>query len=309
MVVVIAPPVIPALLIPRGLHIRNTHLLVEKKALKRKGALPGGAGRPFSMGAILLVIPPQIATRTRKAEMLPKSVKARTRMVKPHQIEKVLSRDTIISFQDTGFQWCPSTTRCISLQRPFRTEQEHILLYCDDQNDVLAAIFLDNGWHKFCGVDRVAFVWKCHDDIEMAIPVLSTEDNADIIHGSVSIHGPIEDFLIFCRETQDKRDIPISGDMRITTDMATRLVFRRYLEVLSTPDVAFKESGIPNMGKDHLIWMCRHMLESAYPIDKMNRWLGWVQGAMAISGLLDSNTERDVTRPLFTQAYRTEYQG
>lgn len=39
------------------------------------------------------------------------------------------------------------------------------------------------------------------------------------------------------------------------------------------------------------------------PIDKLGRWVGFVQGAMVFSGLIDVDEERDCTRPLFLEAY------
>lgn len=35
-----------------------------------------------------------------------------------------------------------------------------------------------------------------------------------------------------------------------------------------------------------------------YPFDKLNRWLGFVQGVLAVTGLIDVDEEREFSRPL-----------
>lgn len=41
-----------------------------------------------------------------------------------------------------------------------------------------------------------------------------------------------------------------------------------------------------------------------WPADKTGRWIGFIQGVLFAEGLLDINTERDFTRPLFHAYYR-----
>lgn len=61
----------------------------------------------------------------------------------------------------------------------------------------------------------------------------------------------------------------------------------------------------PRTGAAHLRWMCRTARDNAafWPVDKTGRWLGFVQGVLAARGLLDVDTERDRTRPMFHAAY------
>lgn len=40
-----------------------------------------------------------------------------------------------------------------------------------------------------------------------------------------------------------------------------------------------------------------------YPEDKMNRWIGFVQGVLASTGALDMDDEREFTRPLFQRMH------
>ncbi len=56
----------------------------------------------------------------------------------------------------------------------------------------------------------------------------------------------------------------------------------------------------------HLNWMigeCRTKLY-VWPTDKTSRWIGWIQASLASKGLLDSDAERDRTRPFFHEAYK-----
>lgn len=55
-----------------------------------------------------------------------------------------------------------------------------------------------------------------------------------------------------------------------------------------------------------LLDMCNVIMDANVEMydDKVSRWLGFVQGVMYSHGLLDINTERDRTRPLFHAAYK-----
>lgn len=55
----------------------------------------------------------------------------------------------------------------------------------------------------------------------------------------------------------------------------------------------------------NLHWMLDKCLEELYffPVDKLGRWVGFVQGVLALSGFLDVDAERDRTRGIFHAAY------
>ena len=55
----------------------------------------------------------------------------------------------------------------------------------------------------------------------------------------------------------------------------------------------------------NLVWMKQHCIDEieTLPIDKINRWIGFIQGALAAQGMLDVTKERDRTRPFFHEAY------
>lgn len=56
---------------------------------------------------------------------------------------------------------------------------------------------------------------------------------------------------------------------------------------------------------EHLRWMLDKCADEItdLPIDKISRWVGFVQGVLALSGNLDVDEEQDRTRPLFHKAY------
>jgi hypothetical protein len=56
---------------------------------------------------------------------------------------------------------------------------------------------------------------------------------------------------------------------------------------------------------ENLAWMSQHIL--AHPelsTYKINRWLGFIQGVLAVRGRLNVVAERDATRSIFHRAYR-----
>ncbi len=110
-------------------------------------------------------------------------------------------------------------------------------------------------------------------------------------------------------------DAPRDEEIRPCADpgllaRANRLLFERYLAVVEDavaqgafpPAVA--EEGDASLA--NLIWMCRTALErlESFPPDKTSRWLGFVQGVLAVHGLVRVSEERDFSRPLFHAAYR-----
>lgn len=83
---------------------------------------------------------------------------------------------------------------------------------------------------------------------------------------------------------------------------ANRHIAQRYIDLLKD-----YPPGDPTdiTAPAYLISMCRTLIEqtSMYD-DKHSRWLGCVQGIMLANGMLTRDRERDLTRPLFHQAYQ-----
>jgi hypothetical protein len=56
---------------------------------------------------------------------------------------------------------------------------------------------------------------------------------------------------------------------------------------------------------ENLRWMVdRCLSDETMPLDKVSRWVGFIQGVLATKGLLSVAEERDRTRPIFHKAYR-----
>lgn len=74
---------------------------------------------------------------------------------------------------------------------------------------------------------------------------------------------------------------------------ATRDCFKRYLEF---------ELDQGNLE------LCKEAIEKydSLPIDKLSRWLGYIQGVLIERGLTTVQRERDFSRPLFHKAYAKE---
>ena len=79
---------------------------------------------------------------------------------------------------------------------------------------------------------------------------------------------------------------------------ATLTMFAEYLICLE--ECTFH--GPDKCSATHLRWMCREALANpGWPIDKLSRWLGFVQAILIINGKTTVDIERDRTRPLFTE--------
>ena len=58
----------------------------------------------------------------------------------------------------------------------------------------------------------------------------------------------------------------------------------------------------------HLHALCNLAIVRGHelPFDKLSRWLGFIQGVLAVQGIIDVDEERDFTRPIFHKLYGTE---
>jgi hypothetical protein len=97
------------------------------------------------------------------------------------------------------------------------------------------------------------------------------------------------------------------SDAIFTRHSATRVAFERYLAIIGQAE------GDPlgdheRLSLRNLEWICTEAVErgEGLPLDKLSRWLGFVQGCLASRTLIDVDEERDFTRPLFHQAYQAE---
>ena len=109
-----------------------------------------------------------------------------------------------------------------------------------------------------------------------------------------------EDFwLRIAAATPEEASGPRQGPAGVREVHAS--IARRYGEVLAAHDFA---DDPPSTGAAHLRWMCATVADMPdWPDDKAGRWLGFVQGVMAVRGLLEVDAERRATRPMFHAAY------
>lgn len=81
----------------------------------------------------------------------------------------------------------------------------------------------------------------------------------------------------------------------------TKLLFQRYLPMIpsegnASHDLTFVQLKV----------LCQQGIElsDTLPIDKLSRWLGYIQCTLNIHQITDIDTERSYSRPLFHEAYR-----
>lgn len=120
---------------------------------------------------------------------------------------------------------------------------------------------------------------------------------------SVYYVSHIEDMIPIACAIGDNRNIP-DVPMELSVEMASRIVIRRCLHILKKAPVM--SHPVPELCTNHLIEMCETLLCKRYPLDKMNRWLGYIQAGLVVHNLISVNDERDFTRPIFHKAYKSE---
>lgn len=82
------------------------------------------------------------------------------------------------------------------------------------------------------------------------------------------------------------------------------VLFTRYAE-LAEKNAAKLDGLAPKCQSASLVSLCTEAITNGkdYPFDKMNRWLGFTQGVLAATGLIDVDAEREYTRPLLHQLH------
>ena len=84
-------------------------------------------------------------------------------------------------------------------------------------------------------------------------------------------------------------------------------MFERYATIIKDKsDIGIQ--GVPETYYSHLRGMCALALENidTYPIDKLSRWLGYIQAVLVQRKLVTVESERNFSRPLFHAAYAAE---
>lgn len=82
------------------------------------------------------------------------------------------------------------------------------------------------------------------------------------------------------------------------------VLFERYAKLAR--ENAAKLDALPlRCQSTSVLALCNEAMKNGadYPFEKMNRWVGFVQGVLAATGVLDMDAEREVTRPLLRQLH------
>jgi hypothetical protein len=73
----------------------------------------------------------------------------------------------------------------------------------------------------------------------------------------------------------------------------------RYLELIKLSSISN-----PKIIQVHQLLTVGLENVNTFPIDKLYRWLGFAQGVLSAFDMIDVNTERDISRPLFHTMYQ-----
>lgn len=77
-----------------------------------------------------------------------------------------------------------------------------------------------------------------------------------------------------------------------------RELVNRYIDLLGGIS-SYNGQSTDKTSNPHLCWMLTTILTMYDNDPKAHRWLGFVQGVMAVKGLIDVDEERELTRVLF----------
>lgn len=102
--------------------------------------------------------------------------------------------------------------------------------------------------------------------------------------------------LEFAVEVKDKRTMTI-GDV-------SSILAERYLEILNS--VKTIDTSLNRCSNENLVFMCEEIIKKEMVDDKISRWLGFIQGCMAMKGYIDVDDERKFSRPLFQCVYKNQ---
>jgi hypothetical protein len=105
----------------------------------------------------------------------------------------------------------------------------------------------------------------------------------------------------------NEQPVYVHEDGQITSEFTLpnvlTIMFNRYIAIL---DVRCKKcAGKKLADLQHIKWMCTSCIQhiTEWPEDKLNRWLGYVQGILSKYKYIDVEAERDFSRPLFHAYY------
>ena len=201
--------------------------------------------------------------------------------------------------------WMPKSCYCVDLGRP---EVSIILNLDDNKNIIMASVMTDFKYQSKDGdSDFYFYVWvkpEYEKFLNIDKDIVYSNKYKQNIHGLFFVSN-LDDLLKTSILIAKNKDIEYLDSMQTSVEMATRIMVRRCQKTLECSDFQYN-MNIPEMSKEHVLWMCETLLTHRYPVDKMNRWLGYIQAVLIMQRLFNVNDERNFSRPIFHMAYRTE---
>jgi hypothetical protein len=82
---------------------------------------------------------------------------------------------------------------------------------------------------------------------------------------------------------------------------STQDIFRTYQTLLEDEKTVLK---YPEYTKEYLLNFCKKALEEKMTVDKLSRWLGFIQGVLIMNAILEQEQERNRTRVIFQEIYK-----
>ena len=117
---------------------------------------------------------------------------------------------------------------------------------------------------------------------------------------------PYSDHNGFDLHHKMREDIRLLLNMYTQSDMPVREAQRDIIPGLLSQIPDQIEGAEEETKPDNLRWMLTQVADeiNVFPVDKQGRWIGFVQGVLALAKCLSVSKERDRTRPFFQKAYR-----
>ena len=98
--------------------------------------------------------------------------------------------------------------------------------------------------------------------------------------------------------SETKRYINLS---QIFLKSAYSALIDRYISKINSFNGNFLE--IPKANKEHILSMLKKLKNEDFNLDKMARWIGYIQGVLAVNQVISVEEEMEFSRTLFQKAY------
>lgn len=84
--------------------------------------------------------------------------------------------------------------------------------------------------------------------------------------------------------------------LAVTIAMTLKDRTKKYLDLVGESDK--DEDYTTGVAPRYLVWMCDQIIENAasWPVTKLHRWVGYVQGSLVAHGLSNLETEKSIVR-------------